>query len=78
LRHLFEIAAALAKDECKQESLDAELVRWLAEQVVQRGLTMVAGELEYDPANLIKVMSGKRGLPIRLRESLAQAVCSVK
>ena len=78
LRLLFEVAAALAEGERKQEASDAAFVRWLAERVEERGLKIVAGELEYDPANLLKVMIGKRGVPIRLRKRLARAGCRVK
>ncbi len=37
--------------------------------LVERGLTMVAGELGYDAANLAKVVSGKRRLSRYLRLS---------
>ncbi len=47
LRRLFEAASALADGERKREGSDAELVRWIAEQVEERGLTGVAGQLEH-------------------------------
>ncbi|HTR14232.1 MAG TPA: hypothetical protein VMI72_13515, partial [Roseiarcus sp.] len=70
LRGLFEAASALAVEERKQGESDKGLLDWLAGQVEQRGLTAVAKELEYDPANLAKVVAGKRKLSEGLRRRL--------
>jgi hypothetical protein len=67
VRRLFEVASTLADEDRKQESSDKELVRWIADQVGQRGLTATAEALGYDVANLAKVVSGQRRLSGYLR-----------
>jgi hypothetical protein len=68
LRRLFDVASALVADDREREESDRILVSWIAEQVEQRGLTAVAELLDYDVANLAKVLAGKRALPARLRK----------
>jgi hypothetical protein len=67
-RRLFDVASALAADDREREESDRILVSWIAEKVEQRGLTAVAELLDYDVANLAKVLAGKRALPARLRK----------
>jgi hypothetical protein len=68
LRRLFDVASALVADDREREKSDWILVSWVAERVEQRGLTAVAELLDYDVANLAKVLAGKRALPARLRK----------
>jgi hypothetical protein len=48
------------------------LIGWIAELVQRRGLTSAAEHLSYDPANLAKLLAGKRRLPTALRGRAAK------
>lgn len=68
------MASALADEDRKQELSDKELLSWIADQVERLGL-VATGELsECDPANLSKVLSGKRALPARLRKRVNELI----
>jgi hypothetical protein len=66
-RRLFDVASALVAEDRKREASDQVLVKWISEQVRGRGLTATAEMLNYDTANLAKVLAGKRPLPAKLR-----------
>jgi hypothetical protein len=46
-------------------------MRWLVQQVGERGATEMAGLLGYDEANLGKVIEGKRRLLGKLRKLIS-------
>ena len=54
------------------------MLRWLVQQVNERGLKMMAGFLGYDAANLAKVVVGKRGLSRKLRQQIDERMISRK
>jgi hypothetical protein len=60
LRRIFAEAAALAEEKRKVAEGDAALLQWLVEQANERGLKALADLLDYDSANLAKVVAGKR------------------
>jgi len=67
-RRLFEEASALAEEKWKITEGDELMVQWLVRQVDERGLKRVADLLEWDAANLAKVVAGKRGFSKNLRK----------
>jgi predicted chitinase len=56
-------------------SKDEALVLWLVQQVRERGLQAVAERLNYDAANLAKVVAGKRGLSRGVRTLVVDQRC---
>jgi hypothetical protein len=52
------------------------LVHWISEQVRKRGLTATADMLDYDAANLAKVLAGKRALPAKLRKRVNELIAT--
>ncbi len=71
-RRLFDVASALVAEDREREVSDQVLVQWISEQVGKDGLTATAEMLDYDPANLAKVLAGKRALPPRLRKRVSE------
>jgi hypothetical protein len=67
-RRLFDVASSLRGEDRERQDSDRTLVRWISEQVRKRGLTATAKMLDYDAANLAKVLPGKRALPAKLRK----------
>jgi hypothetical protein len=60
LRQLFEMASSLADERQKSRDHDESLMRWLVQQVDERGAKAMAELLDYDDAaNLAKVVWGK-------------------
>jgi hypothetical protein len=47
-------------------------MRWLIQQLDERGANAMAGLLRYDAANLAKVVAGKRGLSRELRNRVSE------
>jgi len=74
LRRLFDVASALAIEDRDKQISDQVLVQWISEQVRERGLTATDEMLEYDAANLAKVLAGKRALPARLRKRVNELI----
>ena len=71
-RRLFDVASALAAEDREREVFDQVLVQWISEQVRKRGITATAEMLDYDAANLAKVLGGKRALPAKLRRRVPE------
>jgi hypothetical protein len=67
-RRLFDVASTLAAEDRDRQISDQVLVQWISEQVRKRGLTATAEMVDYDAANLAKVLARKRALPARLRK----------
>ena len=67
-RRLFDVASALAAEDRERQVSDQALVQRISEQVARRGLTATAAMLDYDAANLSKVLAGKRVPPAKLRK----------
>lgn len=67
LQRIFAEASALAEEKRKTAELDEALLQWLVQQVNERGLKAVAELLDYDAANLAKVVAGKRKISRELR-----------
>ena len=67
LQRIFAEASALAEEKRKTAELDEALLQWLVQQVSERGLKAVAELLDYDAANLAKVVAGKRKISRELR-----------
>lgn len=59
-------------NEPAETASDAALLSWMAAERAKRGLTATAEELGYDPANLVKVLSGRRGLSHAIRTRVAK------
>jgi hypothetical protein len=74
LRRLFGVASALAAEDREARDSDQTLIHWVSEQVERSGLTAIAELLEYDTANLAKVLSGKRSFPERLRKRVNERI----
>ena len=74
-RRLFDVASALAA-RIARESFDQVLVQWISEQIRKRGLTATAEMLDYDAANLAKVLAGKRALPAKLRKRVNELIAN--
>ena len=66
-RRLFDVASALAAEDRERQVSDQTLVQWISEQVRKRGLTATAEMLDYDVANLAKIVASKRTVPAVLR-----------
>ena len=73
-RRLFDLASALATEDRETTVSDQVLIQWISEQVRERGLTATAEMLDYDAANLSKVLAGKRTLPARLRKRARELI----
>ncbi len=71
-RRLFDVASSLAADDRERKFSDQVLVQWISEQIERCGVTATAKRLDYDAANLSKVVSGKRALPSRLRKRVGE------
>jgi hypothetical protein len=76
LRRLFDVASTLAAEDREREDSDKVLVQWISKQVERRGLIATAKMLQYDAANLAKVLVGKRTLPGRLRRRASELLSS--
>jgi len=48
--------------------------QWLAQQVEEHGAKALGEALNYDAANLAKVLRKKRGLPITIRNKISQLI----
>jgi hypothetical protein len=72
LRRIFAEASSLAEEKRKVDEGDEALVRWLIRQAGERGLKYVAQLLDYDAANLAKVVAGKRRLSTKLRKGIGE------
>jgi hypothetical protein len=70
LRRIFVEASALAEEKRKFAGSDEVLVRWLVQQVIERGLKDVAELLAYDGPNLAKVVARKRRISRELRKRI--------
>ena len=70
LRRIFAEASSLAEEKRKVDEGDEALVRWLIRQAGERGLKYVAQPLDYDAANLAKVVAGRRQLSGELRKRI--------
>jgi hypothetical protein len=70
LRRLFEAAASLTNEKQKTRDQDEAMLRWLAHQIGERGVKAMAEQLDYDEANLTKVVAGKRRIPGELRKRI--------
>jgi DNA-binding transcriptional regulator YdaS (Cro superfamily) len=77
LRRLFEAAASQANEKQKSRASDESMVRWLAQQVGERGVKAMADLLGYDQANLGKVVLGKRRLSSELRNRISEQMTVV-
>jgi hypothetical protein len=71
-RRLFEAASALADETRKVCAEDEGLVRWLAQHARQRGAKALAKTLEFDEANLGKIIKGKRRISVGLRKRISE------
>ena len=71
-RRLFDVASSLAADDRERKFSDQVLVEWISEQIERCGVTATAKRLDYDAANLSKVVSKKRALPSRLRKRVGE------
>jgi hypothetical protein len=71
-RRLFDVASALAAEDRERKVSNQVLVQWITVQVQKRGLTATSEMLDYDAANLVKVLAGKRALPPRLRKRVSE------
>ncbi len=73
-RRLFSEASALVEE--KEEFAEAEerLVRWVVQQVDECGLKSLADALNYDPANLVKVVAGRRKISSLLRKRIVENI----
>jgi hypothetical protein len=60
LQRIFAEASSLEEEKRKIAEADHALLRWLVKQVDKRGQTSMAEILEYDAANLAKVVAGNR------------------
>ena len=77
-RRLFDVASSLRDDDSDRKASDPVLGQWISEQVRGRGLTQTAEMLEFDAANLAKVLAGKRALPARLCKRVSELIAKLK
>jgi hypothetical protein len=76
LRRMFAEANVLSEEKRKISDADEALLRWLVKQIDKRGLTSMAEVLEYDAANLTKVVTGKRKISIELRKWICEQMAA--
>jgi Protein of unknown function (DUF4011) len=67
---LDELFAPTDLEDRERQVSEQTLVQWISEQVRKRGLTATAEMLDYDAANLSKVLVRKRALPAKLRKRI--------
>lgn len=70
LRWLFGAASSLVDEKRKTRRSDELLVRWLAQQVAERGAKAMGELLGYDAATIAKVVGGKRKISKELRQGI--------
>jgi hypothetical protein len=73
-RRLFGIASSLRDNDRERQVSDQVLVQWISKQVELRGLTAAAKLLDYDAANLAKVLAGRRAPPARIRKRVNESI----
>jgi hypothetical protein len=72
LQRIFAEASALAEEKRKARESHELLMQWLIRQVCLHTLKKVAELLDYDPANLAKVVTGSRRLSGELRKRISE------
>ena len=72
LRRLFEVASSLIEEKQQTHDSDESMVRWLAQRVRESDAKVMAELLNYDAANLPKVVAGKRRLSRELRKRIIE------
>jgi hypothetical protein len=72
LRRIFAEASVLAEEERKMAETDEALHRWLIQQIGEHTLKVMAELLDYNAANLAKVVVGKRGISKKLRNRIGE------
>ena len=75
-KRMFDVASAMGTEDRERHASDQSQVRSISIQVERRGLIATAKMLEYDAANLAKVLVGKRALPGRLRRRVSELLSS--
>lgn len=68
------MASSLADETQKIRDHDEEILRWLVQQMNERGLQEMAGMLNYDVANLMNVIKGKRRLSGELCKRIGERI----
>lgn len=76
LRRLFAEANALTEETRKIAEDDEEIVRWLSQHVREYGVKAVAKMLDYDEANLGKIIKGKRRISGGLRKRISEKMAA--
>ncbi len=72
LRGVFAEASALLEEQRRKCESDEPMLRWLVQQMGERGLKETAELLGYDAANLAKVVAGRRKLSRTLRSRVGE------
>jgi predicted regulator of amino acid metabolism with ACT domain len=72
LERVFAEASSLVEEQRKIRESDESMLRWLVQQVDERGPKEVAEVLGYDAANLAKVVAGKRRLSSEVRKRIGE------
>jgi hypothetical protein len=72
LQRIFAEASSLAEEKRKVAEADDALLQWLVKQARERGLKAVAELLDYDAANLAKVIKEKRRLSGDLQKRIRE------
>jgi hypothetical protein len=73
-RRLFQEASSLHDEARKLRAADEKMVRWIMQQVEEHDVKTVAGMLDYDEANLTKIIKNKWRLSVVLRQRIIDGI----